>query len=318
MKAVRIHEYGGPEVLVYEDAPRPEPAQGEALVRVYACAVNPVDWKIRAGELRDRMPYALPMILGWDVSGEIEQLGPGATGFAVGDAVYSRPDIGRDGAYAEYIAIRTGELARKPRTLSHVEAAAVPLAALTAWQVLFDAPPPYSSLGVTKGETVLIHGAAGGVGTFAVQLAKWKGAKVIATASEKNEQFLRTLGADQVIDYHKQPFEEVVRDVDAVLDTVGGSTLARSWGVLKRGGIIASTTMPLSEEEASAHHVRIAYAFVQPNASQLGKLAGLLDEKAIRPIVSQVLPLAEARKAHELSQDGHVRGKLVLEVRRAP
>jgi NADPH:quinone reductase-like Zn-dependent oxidoreductase len=318
MKAVRIHEFGGPEVLKYEDAPRPESGPGEVLVRVYACGVNPADWKTREGRGRERPRQRLPLIPGWDLSGAIERLGPDVSGFDVGEDVYGRPDMARDGAYAEFIVVRAGELARKPRTLSHVEAAAVPLAALTAWQTLFDAPPPHSSLGVTRGQTVLIHGAAGGVGTFAVQLAKWKGAKVIATASARNHAFLRELGADVVIDYHQQRFEDVVRDVDAVLDTVGGETLARSWAVLKRGGILASTTLRVAEEEARDHQARSAYVFVQPDAGQLEEIARLVDEKVIRPIVSQVFPLIEAEKAHRASQEGHVRGKIVLEVRTEP
>jgi NADPH:quinone reductase-like Zn-dependent oxidoreductase len=314
MKAVRIHEYGGPEVLRYEDAPRPEQATGEVLVRVHAAGVNPVDWKVREGHLRQMVAYPLPMIPGWDLSGTVERVGAGVAGFAPGDEVYARPDIARNGAYAQYITVRAKELARKPRSLDHVHASAVPLAALTAWQALFEAPAPYTSIGLEKGQTVLIHAGAGGVGTFAVQLAKWRGARVIATASAKNEAFLRELGADEVIDYTRKRFEEVAHGVDAVLDTIGGETQKRSWAVLKPGGVLASIMARPSADDARAHGARAAYVFVQPVASQLDEIAGLIDGKAVRAIVSEVLPLAQARKAQELSQAGHVRGKIVLEV----
>lgn len=314
MKAVRIHRYGGPEVLTFEDAPRPAPAAGEVLVRVRAAGVNPVDWKVREGYLKERVPYAFPLILGWDASGVVESVGTGVAGLSVGDEVFSRPDIARNGAYAELIAIKASEVASKPRSIDHLQSAAIPLAGLTAWQALFEAPAPYTSAGLSKGQTILIHGGAGGVGTFAVQLAKWKGARVIATASARNERFLRDLGADRVIDYSRERFEEAARGVDAVFDTIGGDTQARSWKALKPGGVLVSIVSPPSEEEARAHQARAAYLFVQPSAAQLATLADLVDGKAIRPIVSEVLPLAQARRAHELSQGGHVRGKLVLEV----
>jgi len=318
MKAIRIATFGGPDVMKYEDAPIPEPGPGEALVRVYAAGVNPIDWKTCEGRLEGRVHHRLPLVPGWDVAGQIERLGPGTSGFAPNESVFGRSDMSRDGSYAEMVVVRTDELARPPVTLRFAEAAAVPLAALTAWQALFDAPAPYSSLELQAGQTLLLHGAAGGVGTFALQLAKWRGARVIATASRRNVAFLEELGADRVIDYENERFEDHVDEVDAVLDTVGGETLARSWGVLRRGGILASTTMPLAEEEARAHGARTAYVLVQPNPRQLEVIARLIDARVIRPIVSQVFPLQEARRAHELSRHGHVRGKIVLEVRTQP
>jgi NADPH:quinone reductase-like Zn-dependent oxidoreductase len=315
MKAVRIHAYGGPEVLRYEDAPAPEPGEGDVLVRVHAAAVNPVDWKVRQGYLKENIPYALPMIPGWDVAGVVERLGPGAAGFAPGDEVYARPDIARDGCYAELVAIRATELARKPRSLDFVHAAAVPLAALTAWQALFEAPPPYTSVALQKGQTVLVHAGAGGVGSFAVQLARWRGARVIATASARNAALVKQLGADEVIDYTATRFEEAVRGVDAVFDTVGGEVQARSWKVLRPGGVQVSIVSPPSADEAKAHGARAAYVFVQPSAAQLGELSKLIDAGTVKPLVSEVLPLADARRAHELSQTGHARGKIVLRVR---
>ncbi|HXX28393.1 MAG TPA: NADP-dependent oxidoreductase [Terriglobales bacterium] len=309
MKAVRIHNYGGPEVLRFEDAPRPTPGSGELLIRVHAAAVNPVDSKIRAGYFQDIFQYALPLIPGWDVSGVVEATGPGVSKFKQGDEVYARPDLARNGAYAEYAVVKETETALKPSSIDHVHAAAIPIVASTAWQALFDR----GALG--KGQRVLIHGAAGGVGSFAVQLAKWKGAHVIGTASTRNQAFLRELGVDEPIDYEKTRFDDVVKDVDVVFDTIGGETRSRSWKVLKKGGILVSIVgPPPSEEEAAKHGVRFAFFSAQPDASLLVAIAKLVDSGQIKPLVETVLPLAEARQAHELTQSGHTRGKIVLKV----
>jgi NADPH:quinone reductase-like Zn-dependent oxidoreductase len=308
MKAVRIHNYGGADVLRFEDAPRPTPGQGEVLIRIYAAGVNPVDWKIRAGYLKDRIQYPLPFIPGWDLSGVVEATGPGVTRLKKGDEVFARPDLARNGAYAEYIVAQESEVALKPKSVDHVHAAAIPLAALTAWQALFDAA------GLSAGQKVLIHGAAGGVGSFAVQLAKWKGAHVIGTASARNLDFLRELGVDEAIDYEKTRFEDVVHDVDVVFDTIGGDTQKRSWKVLTKGGILVSTISPPSQEEAAKHGARAGYVFVQPNASQLSEIAKLVDSGKLKPVVETVLPLSEARRAQELNETGHTRGKIVLKV----
>lgn len=308
MKAVAMHAYGGPEVLKYEDAARPDPATGEVLVRVHAAAVNPVDWKVRAGHLRGFLNYSLPLIPGWDLSGVVEATGAGVTDWKQGDAVYARPDLRRNGAYAEYIAVRASELGHKPRSIDHVQASAIPLACLTAWQALFDAG------GLKAGQRVLIHAAAGGVGTFAVQLAKWKGAHVVGTASERNHAFLRELGADEVIDYTKTNFEEVVRDVDVVLDTLAGQTRDRSWNVLKKDGILVSILGQPSPDEAAQRGVRAAGVFVEPNQAQLGEIAKLVDSGKLRPIIETVMPLAQAARAHEMNQTLHTRGKIVLQV----
>lgn len=308
MKAVRMHRYGGPEVLIYENAPVPRINDDDALVRVHAAGVNPVDWKIREGYLQGMLNYTLPLIPGWDLSGVVEQVGPRVTNVQPGEAVYSRPDISRDGAYAQFIAVRASELAPKPATLDDIHAAAVPLSALTAWQALFDAAH------LSPEQTVLIHAAAGGVGSFAVQLAKWKGARVIGTASARNAQFLQDLGIDQVIDYTTDHFEKLARDVDVVFDTIGNETQRRSWQVLKPGGILVSIIDPPKPEEAAAHNARGAYVFVQPNASELIELGQLIDQGHVRPIVETVLPLADARTAHELNETGHTRGKIVLQI----
>src|SRR5208283_2375249 len=308
MKAVRIHSYGGPEVLKFEDAPRPQPAAGELLIRVHAVAVNPVDWKIREGHLKDRLRYPFPFIPGWDLSGMVEATGPGVTRFRKGDGVFTRPDISRDGAYAEFIVVRESEVAPKPNSIDHLHAAAIPLAALTAWQGLFDVA------GLSAGQKSLIHAGAGGVGSFAVQLAKWKGAHVIATASGGNQAFLKELGVDEPIDYEKTCFEDVVHDVDVVLDTVGGDTQQRSLGVLKKNGILVSTVSPPSQEEAAKFGVRATHVFVQPNSSELSQIARMVDDGKVRSFIQTVLLLSEAGKAHELSEAGHTRGKIVLKV----
>jgi NADPH:quinone reductase-like Zn-dependent oxidoreductase len=308
VKAVRIHRYGGPEVLQYEDAPPPNPLPGDVLIRVHGAAINPVDWKVREGYLRERVKHTLPLVLGWDVSGVIEEITPDASRFKIGDEVYSRPDIARDGSYAEYIAVRESEIARKPTSIDHIHAAAIPLAGITAWASLIDTAK------ISSGQSALIHGAAGGVGHFAVQLAKWKGAYVIATASARNHDLVRQLGADELIDYQTTKFEDVVHDVDVVLDTIGGDTQQRSWQALKRGGILVSIVSPPSPEIAKQYGVRYAYVFIEPNPAVLVELAKLVDAGKLRAIVETILPLPEARHGHEISQSGHARGKIALRI----
>ncbi len=308
IKAVRIHAYGGPEVLTYEDAPLPAIANDDVLIRVHAAAVNPVDWKIREGYLQEFLPYKLPLILGWDVSGVVEAVGADVTNFKPGDEVYSRPNIERDGAYAEYIAVKASEVAVKPKTVDHVHAAAVPLAGITAWHCLFE------SARLAAGQRVLIHAAAGGVGSYAVQFARWKGAYVIGTASARNQNFLIELEANQVIDYQSTQFEDVVEPVDVVFDTIGGEVQERSWQVIKPGGILVSVVSPPSEEKAAAHQCRSAYVFIQPRADWLTEMAQLIDAGQVKPIVETVLPLNQAAEAQKLSQSGHTRGKIVLQV----
>lgn len=313
MKAVRIHSFGGPEVLAYEDVPRPQPAEGEVLVHVAASGVNPVDWKIREGFGRHFLKFSLPLILGWDFSGVVEELGPHVRRLKIGDEVYSRPDISRNGSYAEYIVVRESEVARKPASIDHLHAAAVPLAALTAWQGLFD------DAKLASGQTVLIHGAAGGVGHFAAQLAAWKGARVIGTASTRNQDFLRTLGCAEAIDYNHGRFEDLVHHADLVLDTVGGETVDRSWRVLKPGGILVSVVPGNpSAETAAAHGVRCAHTVVRPSAAQLDELTKLIDSGVLKIHLDAILPLHRAAEAQELNKKGHTRGKIVLQISGTP
>jgi NADPH:quinone reductase-like Zn-dependent oxidoreductase len=308
MQAVRFHAYGGPDVLVVEEAPRPQPGAGEVLIRVQGAGVNPLDWKARAGHVKEWLQHRLPLIPGWDVSGVVEAVGEGVSAFKSRDRVYGMLNFKLDGAYAEYVVAKAGILAPPPSLIDGIRAGAVPLAALTAWQALFDVA------GLSYGQSVLIHAAAGGVGHFAVQFAKWKGARVIGTASAENIGFLQELGAAEAIDYKATRFEEAVREVDVVLDPLGGDTQRRSWQVLKKGGILVSTLGISSPEAAREHKVRGEGVSVQPDSAQLSQIAALIDEGKVTPVVTAVLPLAEAARAHELSQAGHVRGKIVLKV----
>jgi len=308
LQAIRFHTYGNPEVLVMEEVPRAQAGPGEVLIRVQAAGINPLDWKVRAGHLQDWLQHQLPLIPGWDVCGTVDAVGEGVTAFKTGDAVMGMLDFRRDGAYAEYVAADTRHLAPKPASLDSVQSAAVPLDTLTAWQSLFEIA------GLESGQTVLIHAAAGGVGHFAVQLARWKGARVIGTASSQNASFLQGLGAERVIDYRRTRFEEEVREVDVVFDLIGGETQERSWQVLKKGGILVATLGVASPETAEKYGVRGEGVIVQPNPDQLRQIAALIDAGEVKPVVTEVLPLAQAARAHELSEAGHVRGKIVLKV----
>lgn len=308
MKAVRVHAYGGPEALRYEDAPRPRPGEGQLLVRAHAAGVNPVDVIICAGKMQDLLHHTLPMTPGWDVSGVVEEVGPGVTRFKPGDAVYSFLDAHRNGAYAEYVILEEKEAAPKPTSLDHVKAAAVPLGALTAWQGLVE------HAALKKGQTVLIHGAAGGVGTMAVQIAKVQGARVIATGSARNIDYLKSLGADEVIDYQAKRFEDVVKDIDAVFDLVGDDTLERSWKVLKKGGILVSIRAEPSKEKAQALGVRSAVFYTRPDAQQLGEIGRLIDAGRIQVTVTDIIPLQEAQRAFAQIATRHTRGKVVLRI----
>jgi NADPH:quinone reductase-like Zn-dependent oxidoreductase len=307
MKAIRIHGRGGPDHLVYEDVPQPHPGPGEVLVRVYATGiiVTELRWNVTY-ETKTGSKRALP-IPGRDLSGVVVEVGPGVTALTEGAEVYGMLDYGRDGADADYTIALPAELAPKPRTLDYVQAAAVPLSALTAWQGLFE----HASL--VAGQTVLIHGGAGGVGVFAVQLARWAGAHVITTASARNRDFLRELGADEFIDYTTTRFEDVVHDVDLVFDTVGGDTLQRSWQVIKLGGTLVSVVSPTSPADvAKGHDVRFVYFEVEPNRDELVQIGELIDAGQLRPIIDTVFPLAQAPQAYEQAAKGHARGKIVL------
>jgi NADPH:quinone reductase-like Zn-dependent oxidoreductase len=311
MKAIVLHEFGGPEVLKYEDAPRPQPKEGEILIKVMAAGVNPVDAAIRAGRFHGG-GGKLPLILGMDVAGVVEKTGAKITKFRAGDPVYAYLSFQEQGGYAEFAIAKENETAIKPKAIAFEGAAAVPLAATTAWQALIDIAK------IDKGQTVLIHGGSGGVGHFAIQIAKARGAKVIATASTANLDLIKELGADQAIDYTKTKFEDVVKDVDVVLDAVRGDTLARSYGVVKKGGIIVSITGQPDQAELDKHGIRGSSMMAHPDAKVLEELAKLIESKKLKPVVSQVFPLAEAAKAHQQIETHHTRGKIVLKVAEAP
>lgn len=309
MKAVRIHAYGAAGVLTYEDAPRPVAGAGEVLIRVLATSVNLFDCVARAGYVSAYYPYTFPLILGLDVSGVVEEVGPGVIEFTPGDDVYARTDPARNGAYAEYIAVAATDVAAKPSSLDYIQAAALPHVVLTAWRALIEAAA------LNAGQTILIHGAAGGVGHVAVQLAKSRGATVLGTASDKNLQFLRELGVDEAINYSSRPFEEVVRNVDVVLDTVGGDTQNRSWSVLKAGGVLVSIVEAPSEETAVAHGVRQKFVTALPPAGGiLSEIASVVDSGQLKPFVSSTVGLPDIQRSHTLVEGRHTRGKLILKI----
>lgn len=302
MKAVRIHEFGGPEVLKYEDVPKPQPGPGEIRIRIIAAGVNPMDWKIRKGLIGE---VPLPMIMGLDVAGVVDSLGQGGVFFQPEEEVFAKVSIG-DGGYAEYTVVNSTQAAKKPGSTGFIESAAIPTAGLAAWQALFDIA------GLKKGQSVLIHGAAGGVGTFAVQFARWKGAFVVATASGTNIEFLKSIGANVVINYTNQRFEDIVCNMDVVLDTVGGDTFERSWGVLKPGGFLVSTVASIPEGAAEEHRVRAQTLMTRADGKELAQIAEIIDEMQVKPVVTTILPLSDAQKAHEMSETRHMRGKIVL------
>ena len=308
MKAIRIHAYGSVDVLQFEDAPRPILENDDVLIKVIASSINPVDWKIRDGHLKSMINYPMPLILGWDVSGIVAEVGKNVSRFKIGDAVFSRPDIKRNGTYAEYVAVRENEIAFKPQTISHMEAATLPLDGITAWQALFKVSK------LKPGYRILIHGGSGGVGTLAVQLAKAQGAYVITTTSKKNATLLESLGASEVIDYHSAQFADQVKDLDIVFDTIGGETQNSSWKTLKPGGIMVSIVSPPSQEKAKELNVRGEFLFIEPDANVLTKLAEYVDFGKLRPIIGGEFSLEHTREAHLFSQQGHVVGKIVLHV----
>jgi NADPH:quinone reductase-like Zn-dependent oxidoreductase len=306
MKALRLHG-AGPESLEYEDAPQPSPGPGEVLVRVHAAGVMPTEpeWAPTSA-MANGEPRPRPVILGHEFSGVVARIGPGVREVVVGDEVYDLNDWYRDGAQAEYCVARADELAPRPRSVDHAHSAVTPISGLTAWQAFFERAR------LEVGERVLIHAGAGSVGTFAVQLAHWHGARVIATAATHNVEFVRELGAEEVIDYTRARFEQVAHGMDVVLDTVGGETLARSWDVLRPGGQLV--TIATSSEATTDPRVRAAFFIVRTDRVQLVELAGLVDAGMLRPMVARVLPLADGRAAYALQPHGSARGKTVLTI----
>ena len=333
MKAIQQHEFGGPDVLRFEDAPMPEVRSGEVRIRVHAVGLNPPDWYLRDGystlppEWQPQVSF--PLIVGTDISGVIETVAGDVEGFVVGDEVYSmvRFPIGLAGdsrGYAEYVTAPVSDVALKPVGIDHVHAAAAPMSLLTAWQFMIelghDAPNPLQENQhkpvPLEGKTVLVNGAAGGVGHFAVQIAKWKGAHVIAVASGRHEALLRDLGADEFIDYTQGAAEEIVRNVDLVIDAVGGPKTGRFLRTLKRGGALFPI-YPLGfsgSEEAEALGVTVSATQVRSNGDQLVEIARLLNDGTLRVVIDSTFPLADARDSHLRAEKGHIQGKIVLTV----
>jgi NADPH:quinone reductase-like Zn-dependent oxidoreductase len=310
MKAVVAHEYGAPDVLSYEDAPRPEPKENELLVRVIACGVNPADPLVISGRFAKEFGTHLPLIPGYDVAGVVEATGAKVTKFKKGDAVYGYALFG--GGWAEYAVLGENEAALTPKSATFIEAAAVPMGALTGWQSLIDAAK------LSAGQTVLIHGGSGGVGSFAIQIAKAHGAKVIATASTANQDLLKQLGADVAIDYTKTKFEEVAKDVDVVFDTVGRDTLARSYAIVKKGGIITTIVARPDQAQLDKYGIRGTSIASHPDGNELTEITKLIETGKIKPVVSQVFPLADAVKASQQAETHHTRGKLVIKIAEDP
>jgi NADPH:quinone reductase-like Zn-dependent oxidoreductase len=307
VKAVRVHSFGPPEVISVEDVPEPEPREGEVVVRVKAAGVGPWDAWIRGG--KSVLPQPLPLTLGSDLSGVIHSIGAGVDVLQIGDEVFGVTNERFTGAYAEYAVAKAAMIAPKPKSLNHMHAASVPVVAVTAWQMVFELAQ------LAPGESVLVQGGAGNVGAYAVQLAKRAGAMVITTASAKDLTYARGLGADGVIDYRARQFEEQVKDIDAVLDTVGGETLGRSYGVLKRGGILVSAAARPSKEKAEQHGVRALFFLVEVTTERLRKIAELIDAGGLKTEVGEVLWLNEARQGHEMLEGApHRRGKIVIKI----
>ena len=307
MEVVMIDTFGSREVMKFQKIPIPTPGPNEILLKVLAAGINPVDWKIREGLYPAVKSDKLPYVLGCDVSGVVEARGFGTSGNQMGDEIYAMLGFDR-GAYAEHVIVKANEAAPKPRSIDHLGAAGVPLAGLTAWQGLFR----YGEL--QAGQRVLIHGGSGGVGHFAIQFAKAKGAHVITTVSEKHIEFVREIGADDVIDYKKQKFEDMVREVDVVLDLIGGETRKRSWAVLKKGGILVSTMMEPLQENTGELGVRAYHYTVQGNGEELREIGSLIDTGKVKPKISKVFDFHDVGSAQEYVEKGDAEGKVVLKV----
>jgi len=306
-RAIRFHEYGGPEVMKLEEVPRPLPQAGELLVRVHALGVNPVDWKIRSGLARARFNPPLPVIPGGDLAGVVEALGPGVTDFQPGQPVFAF--IGLMGAYADELAIKAAVAAPKPQSMDFVQAASVPLASLTAWQALFEQAE------LKSGQRLLVHAAAGGVGGFAVQIARQAGATVVGTASAANADYVRGLGAEEVIDYRGGDFARFKGSFDVVFDLIGGDTSLLSLELLRGGGVhVGGAPATALADKAAAAGIRVKNVLVRPDGKQLSEISRLIDAGKIRTTIAAAFPWEQAGLAHEQSKGGHTRGKIVLKV----
>ena len=312
MKAIVAHQWGGPEVLKVEELPLPQPKENEILIKSFAAGVNSFDGTLLTGKYAKVFGTKLPWIPGYDLAGTVDKVGANVKKFKAGDRVYAFISIPNGGGYAEYALAKENQAALKPATLSFAEAAGVPSVALTAWQSLVD------KANVQPGQTVLIQGASGGVGIFAIPIAKLRGAKVLATASTANQDFLKQLGADVAIDYKTQKFEDIAKDVDVVVDGVGGETLKRSYPIVKKGGILVSLVGRVDQAELDKYDIRGVSLEAQYNGDQLAEIGKLIDAKRIKVIVSETFPLTDAARALAKADTGHARGKIVLQIRDEP
>jgi NADPH:quinone reductase-like Zn-dependent oxidoreductase len=310
IKAIIIEAYGGKEQLKEQEVQKPSAGENQVVVRLFATSINPIDWKLREGYLKTMLPFEFPIILGWDAAGVIEEVGPNVKNFKKGERVFARPETTNMGTYAEYTAIDAHLLARIPDNISFEEAACVPLAGLTAWQCLFDFGD------VKQGDRVLIHAGAGGVGTFAIQFAKNAGAYVATTAGTHNMEFLKSLGADEIIDYTTQDFETILRDYDLVLDTLGGIPLEKSFSTVKEGGKLASIVAEPDKEKSAAKNITSGLVWLKPNGEQLKKIAEQLSKNDLKVIIGHRFPLTEEgiKGAHALSESHHAKGKIVIDI----
>lgn len=308
MKTVRIHEYGNADVLHLEDIPVPQIASDELLIKIHAASVNPVDWMVREGYLKDMHLHKLPLTLGQDFSGTVEKVGSSVTEFKIGDKVFGRPSLEKDGSYAEFIEVKATEVALMPKTITYDEAATLPVAGTTAWETLINRAK------IKNGQRVLILGSSGGVGSLAVQIARNKECYVIGTTSNANIDFVKSLGADEVIDYKSQDFSQLLSDIDVVLDTVGGENQEKAFKVMKRGGVLVSTVSKPNQKIADQYGVRCENVSVGPNAHILNELRTLIEMGQIHPVIDKVYRLEDAKQAQNYSQSGKARGKIVLEI----
>ncbi|WP_099157592.1 NADP-dependent oxidoreductase [Virgibacillus ndiopensis] len=311
MKAVVIEKYGSANLLTEKEVPIPEIKTNQVLVELHGTSINPIDWKLREGYLKENLPFEFPIILGWDAAGVIKEIGSDVTGFQVGDRVFARPATTPNGTYAEYAAVDENLLAKIPENSSFYDAAAVPLAGLTAWQCLVD----FSEL--KPGDNVLIHAGSGGVGSFAIQIAKRFGAYVASTASEKNKDLLTKLGVDKFINYREEDFENVLQDFDIVLDTLGGEVQEKSFNVLKQGGKLVSIVAPPNETLAKEKNVKAGFHWLEPDGKQLAELGKLMDKGDLNPVIGHTFSFSEEglQEAHKLSETHHAKGKIVIKIK---
>ena len=307
MKTLRIHRYGAASEMKLEDAPIPQHGPNDVLIRVAASGVNPIDWKVRAGMLAERMPFPMPLTLGWECAGTVEAVGAEVSAFKPGDTVYSMPEFSRGGTYAEYVAIDAAQVALMPRSLSFGVAASMPMTALAAWTAVENAQ-------IQPGQRVLVHGGAGGVGSLLIQLAKAAGAHVTTTVSAQNAALAKSLGADHIIDYQSTDFASQAHDMNVVFDTIGGATQEASWGTLTPGGMLLAFTQPPAPERAASAGVRASFVFTAPRGDALAAIADLIDAGKLKPLACHEYSLAEVAEVHERGEAAKLQGRTVLRV----